>query len=75
MFPMIAEPTWSEMFHKEVMHVGSIILSGTFFWTAITTLSSPRTATAVNCVCFTAFMAYSTWYNRPSGEKMVMCLS
>lgn len=36
------------------------------------TLSTPRTAMAVKPVLLAALKAYSTWYNRPSGEKMVL---
>ena len=36
------------------------------------TLSAPRTAMAVRPLLLAALKAYSTWYSRPSGEKMVL---
>ena len=36
------------------------------------TLSAPRTAMAVRPLLLAALNAYSTWYSRPSGEKMVL---
>ena len=36
------------------------------------TLSVPRTAMAVSPLLLAALNAYSTWYSRPSGLKMVL---
>lgn len=36
------------------------------------TVSVPRTAMAVSPLLFAALNAYSTWYSRPSGLKMVL---
>ena len=36
------------------------------------TASAPRTAIAVSPMLLAALKAYSTWYSRPSGEKMVL---
>ena len=41
-------------------------------WVAKQTLSAPRTAMAVRPLLLAALKAYSTWYSRPSGEKMVL---
>ena len=47
-------------------------LSGTFFSVATAAVSTPFTATEVVAPWLIALKAYSTWYRRPSGEKMVM---
>jgi hypothetical protein len=47
-------------------------LSGTFFGVTTAAQSLPHTAMAVCPLDLTALKAYSTWYRRPSGEKIVM---
>jgi hypothetical protein len=54
--------------------LASMSLSSTFFCVITTHAPLPRTAIAVS-LSFTALNAYSTWYSRPSGEKIVMCRS
>lgn len=49
-----------------------ITFTGRRFWTAMTAVSLPLTATEVKLVELIALNAYSTWYTRPSGEKIVM---
>ena len=81
--------SWRESANRPVVHIpmprvtlcmcvtllASSSLSGTFFWVTTHTQSAPRTASDVRATLFTALKAYSTWNSRPSGEKMVMCLS
>lgn len=50
---------------------GSRSLDANFFSAASTTPSELRIPTAVPA-CEIASIAYSTWYSRPSGEKMVV---
>lgn len=57
------------------MVLASKSLSGIFFWEIITVESLPQTPMEVKLEELIALKAYSTWYKRPSGEKMVMCLS
>ena len=47
----------------------------TFFCVIITAEFSPLTATEVLPPPVAAFIAYSTWYKWPCGEKIVICLS
>lgn len=44
----------------------------TFLWVTQTAESTPFTATEVRPAWLMALKAYSTWYRRPSGEKIVM---
>ena len=48
--------------------------TGSFLSAASTTPSDARIPIAVPA-CEMASIAYSTWYSRPSGEKMVVRLS
>lgn len=52
--------------------MGSVSLSGTLCCVTKQTVSVPRTAMAVSPLLFAALNAYSTWYSRPSGLKMVL---
>merc|ERR1719219_491094 len=54
---------------------GLINLSEIFFCVTTTAVSLPLSPTDVKPAWLIALNAYSTWYRRPSGEKMVMCLS
>lgn len=54
---------------------GSKSLSGIFFCEMSTAESLPVTPMDVMLAELIALNEYSTWYNLPSGEKMVMCLS
>jgi hypothetical protein len=54
---------------------GSISLSGTFFCERTTAQSLPRTPIDMMFAAVIALKAYSTWYNLPWSEKIVMCLS
>ena len=54
---------------------GSNNLSGIFFCEIKTAESLPVTPSDVMLARLIALNAYSTWNKRPSGEKIVMCLS
>ncbi|CAH2011069.1 unnamed protein product [Acanthoscelides obtectus] len=73
--PVITQPELSVSWNKWVIVPASMSLSGIFLWVTQQAVSTPFTATEVRPAWFIALKAYSTWYNLPSGEKIVMCLS
>ena len=65
-------PMVSVIWYMLVTDSGSCSLSGILRCVSTTTESAPRTPIDANPDVLIALNAYSTWYSRPSGEKIVM---
>lgn len=73
--PVANNPIEGVIWNKYDTVAGSNNLSGIFFCEINTAESFPVTPMDVMLAELMALNAYSTWYNLPSGEKIVMCLS
>ena len=73
--PVMTSPSFSVIGYRLVTDSGSCSLSGTLRCVSTMHESVPRTPMEVSPLVLMALKAYSTWYSRPSGEKIVMCRS